>query len=266
MVSPRVRGSTPVAAIDGDFSHGFPADAGIDPMPAPSTPAPKRFPCAHGDRPSEANALADVAEVSPCPRGSTLCHHPSNGQTSGFPVPAGIALPGLPYGRTPEWFPRARGDRPHHHDPRRRHDPAPPHLRGSTSRHVHPVRGSIGSPAGAGIDPGTHRGDPELGGFPRGCGDRPARVAMDERKIRFPPQPRGSPGRDWIQPPPRGHRSAPGREGFLKTSHARTKHRLKFLHPFLSPRQEFFGGIAINPTLAIDGNPAGATGRQGLPR
>ena len=111
-VSPCPRGSARLHLPRRAVGAGFPVPTGIGPASGEPTPATRRFPRAHGDRPISGPASVAHGQVSPCPRGSAYGSVDRRYEMSGFPVPTGIGPRSRAPLRRSRRFPRAHGDRP----------------------------------------------------------------------------------------------------------------------------------------------------------
>ncbi len=110
--SPRTRGSTHPRRPRHQRLQGFPAHAGIDPVPTSTPPAMSRLPRARGDRPELDRRWQLGWGASPRTRGSTRTSWTLACLMLGFPAHAGIDLPRPRAPGPHEGLPRARGDRP----------------------------------------------------------------------------------------------------------------------------------------------------------
>ena len=151
--SPLARGSTRPAWRARSDDLGFPARAGIDPIPPARSGRPGGLPRSRGDRPDCVVRAYAVAEASPLARGSTQSTRAAAELRAGFPARAGIDR----LDRAGSWrcsrLPRSRGDRPHSVHGWQLCDLASPLARGSTSSAQPSTPGGYGFPARAGIDP-----------------------------------------------------------------------------------------------------------------
>ncbi len=171
---------------------GSPASAGIDPVWVLADGASHRLPRIRGDRPVQVVRRHGRLRAPPHPRGSTPPGARLPRCPPGSPASAGIDPSRPPRRRPRPRLPRIRGDRPRHACLCRLSKWAPPHPRGST-----PVRscrhaGWVGSPASAGIDPGSATLISYRSWLPRIRGDRPPFHAGTIREFSAPPHPRGS--------------------------------------------------------------------------
>ena len=112
LVSPPTRGWTPVALIAPQQPFGFPAHAGMDPLPDGEEGRTPRFPRPRGDGPSRRNAATPRPPVSLPTRGWTLIEHAPAGGNAGFPAHAGMDRLPRDDGVLVNRFPRPRGDGP----------------------------------------------------------------------------------------------------------------------------------------------------------
>ena len=152
-VSPPTRGWTVSAEGAGRCRAGFPAHAGMDPLPTGSPPERQRFPRPRGDGPPFCKAKLDERAVSPPTRGWTHDRGTDRLREGGFPAHAGMDLRcEMPSARV-SWFPRPRGDGPVTAGSAAGFGWVSPPTRGWTrfppSRSTRP----IGFPAHAGMDP-----------------------------------------------------------------------------------------------------------------
>ncbi len=130
--------------------------------------------------------------VPPPTRGSTHAPLDALEAGAGSPAHAGIDLHPRGSCRTRLRFPRPRGDRPLPSPGRRPHRLVPPPTRGSTRDRLVRASAEVGSPAHAGIDPGTCSAASGRLRFPRPRGDRPKPVTSARGKVMVPPPTRGS--------------------------------------------------------------------------
>jgi len=192
VASPRARGSTvPVVAV-ALSERGFPARAGIDPVPNRSACFPPWLPRARGDRPGTSPLSPAPALASPRARGSTPDEAAVLQKVIGFPARAGIDPGTRRIISGCSGLPRARGDRPlSGHGPRLAQE-ASPRARGSTQSRPCGRKSIGGFPARAGIDllplPLPH---PHLR-LPRARGDRPCGQTCDSVRFGASPRARGS--------------------------------------------------------------------------
>ena len=152
---PHPRGSTHEIPRDprGARLRGSPASAGIDPSFVSHGAATGGLPRIRGDRPTAFKEQGTSVTAPPHPRGSTRGLDPRRAAAAGSPASAGIDPTVSISSTTRARLPRIRGDRPEVVVPRLGQHLAPPHPRGSTREHPHPLRQRDGSPASAGIDP-----------------------------------------------------------------------------------------------------------------
>ena len=192
LAPPRPRGSTLGKTMAGAAEDGSPAPAGIDPASDYILALRPRLPRARGDRPKKRIPPPPDVTAPPRPRGSTGVRRQAVRLGRGSPAPAGIDPPPA---LIPDWrsrLPRARGDRPPNGRPKGARAKAPPRPRGSTLLDDPAPHHVGGSPAPAGIDPGSRRIGPTRSRLPRARGDRPERAADDAKIMAAPPRPRGS--------------------------------------------------------------------------
>ena len=172
-VSPHSRGWT--FTPDGDLAmeSGFPALAGMDPLPALQDAHLAGFPRTRGDGPSACSITWPANPVSPHSRGWTRAGAFDPDDRGGFPALAGMDL----YAR---WrsghgirFPRTRGDGPPTSVARCSPSRVSPHSRGWTISANRIKQPDDGFPALAGMDPEVSRMPDITMRFPRTRGDGP---------------------------------------------------------------------------------------------
>ncbi len=144
---------------------GSPAPAGMDRTLRPSSCATARLPRACGDGPG------------------TRVYRPTDRPT-GSPAPAGMDPPDARSASTGQRLPRACGDGPGTRVYRPTDRPAPPRLRGWTRRTHGQLLLASGSPAPAGMDPGSCLRSTSSGRLPRACGDGPPKPQAHLRRDR----------------------------------------------------------------------------------
>ena len=223
--SPHTRGWTLRIALRRGGHVGFPAHAGMDPVPRarrcwpwrlPRTrgdgppPGPRgrtraRLPRTRGDGPVCALGTAVMRKASPHTRGWTLHRAVDDDGDPGFPAHAGMDRCRSARPRTGTWLPRTRGDGPHRRGRRHRERPASPHTRGWTLAVTEQIAGVAGFPAHAGMDPGPGRRDPQPAGLPRTRGDGPFQYYTAPVADAASPHTRG-----WTRPGVPGHVAGDG--------------------------------------------------------
>ncbi len=189
---PHTRGSTQCHRVAAWGSPGSPAHAGIDPRSGPVTGARMRLPRTRGDRPAATAIQSQRREAPPHTRGSTAAGLVSGYANAGSPAHAGIDPRDFRCARVHHGLPRTRGDRPFGGPSVDLQRVAPPHTRGSTVSISRGEPPELGSPAHAGIDPGSTRLFGRALRLPRTRGDRPARTSAALPVKMAPPHTRGS--------------------------------------------------------------------------
>ena len=111
-VSPPTRGWTLRPPSTSAHRGGFPAHAGMDPTPSPTTARIARFPRPRGDGPPLSRTESPDRKVSPPTRGWTLTSSEFRTRWLGFPAHAGMDLHMRRRRRPTLRFPRPRGDGP----------------------------------------------------------------------------------------------------------------------------------------------------------
>ena len=150
--SPHTRGWTRPRGVARVRPDGFPAHAGMDPLPAGRALSASGLPRTRGDGPRMTSVRSSPSAASPHTRGWTRPRADGRPASCGFPAHAGMD----PAHNTPDaWspgLPRTRGDGPSVHCLAFARREASPHTRGWT-RVVDDVhRGGRGFPAHAGMD------------------------------------------------------------------------------------------------------------------
>ena len=151
--SPHTRGWTPRRARQCLCDRGFPAHAGMDPLPRPSRRCCRWLPRTRGDGPRARRTDPVRRAASPHTRGWTLNSPTIEHLCAGFPAHAGMDP--RTYGTTCSscGLPRTRGDGPADSSHQSAGEMASPHTRGWTHRHDSQHRALEGFPAHAGMDP-----------------------------------------------------------------------------------------------------------------
>ena len=151
--SPHTRGWTGSTRERRRAPRGFPAHAGMDPIPAARWQGLARLPRTRGDGPVGATPLHPSRPASPHTRGWTPRPRPAGWPAYGFPAHAGMDLADIFTEGKFKWLPRTRGDGPAQIDAGTDTDPASPHTRGWTRSRRHRAPSGKGFPAHAGMDP-----------------------------------------------------------------------------------------------------------------
>ncbi len=189
---PRGRGSTPHWIDSSRSSIGSPAWAGIDPGRWPAPRSGRRLPRVGGDRPRVRTDHWVYGLAPPRGRGSTSPRVDHVGVDRGSPAWAGIDPRRALALRRSSRLPRVGGDRPGSPTRAMLASAAPPRGRGSTPLQRGAPGARRGSPAWAGIDPGSTMGLLRSPRLPRVGGDRPFCRSERGRVVRAPPRGRGS--------------------------------------------------------------------------
>ena len=152
---------------------GFPAHAGMDRSATSSRSDAGRFPRPRGDGPRRRWPRARLSSVSPPTRGWTAVtgRHPV--EVCGFPAHAGMDLRAHRRACRSSRFPRPRGDGPRGPTPTATSTQVSPPTRGWTLEGLRNLRGCVGFPAHAGMDPPRRRRSELRSRFPRPRGDGP---------------------------------------------------------------------------------------------
>ena len=173
VASPHTRGWTRGVGGQPGGHGGFPAHAGMDPVPPPPLPARPRLPRTRGDGPRAPLIRLARYPASPHTRGWT--HQPPAGHPRhrGFPAHAGMDR-GLPRdAQLHVGLPRTRGDGPWNCPTSAAAMTASPHTRGWTLVVGSPQLGLRGFPAHAGMDRSPRPMRDALVRLPRTRGDGP---------------------------------------------------------------------------------------------
>jgi len=190
--SPRSRGSARLESAGPHHLAGFPALAGIGPLPARYACTPRGLPRARGDRPAAAELPSLAAPASPRSRGSARCGCRGDRDRHGFPALAGIGPRSEASAGSCRRLPRARGDRPRKIIAGSTPLVASPRSRGSAPDRRNPRYGHRGFPALAGIGPTSCRCTGVKPRLPRARGDRPSIGARPRGSAPASPRSRGS--------------------------------------------------------------------------
>ena len=190
-VSPPTRGWTAGGSRRQGARTGFPAHAGMDPVPIARLFASTGFPRPRGDGPDLGLPDVRIDEVSPPTRGWTPSGRAWQLLCPGFPAHAGMDR-GMACGRAGgARFPRPRGDGPPAASCERARSQVSPPTRGWTMSGFFPEQQVSGFPAHAGMDPGNPGGRPGRPGFPRPRGDGPPLLFGQDQPGQVSPPTRG---------------------------------------------------------------------------
>ena len=189
---PHPRGSTPVDELTARLECVSPAPAGINPKRARHPGRDRRLPRTRGDQPWSRASCRAPRKSPPHPRGSTHLPRRDDHLPRVSPAPAGINPRRRARGVRRNCLPRTRGDQPTTRRICRGRLSSPPHPRGSTRRLRPAFECLVVSPAPAGINPWSSRGDRGFASLPRTRGDQPGRPMTPLVTFRSPPHPRGS--------------------------------------------------------------------------
>ena len=110
--TPHARGSTSTTIRDNLPWDGYPACAGIDPVPVRAEPGTPGLPRMRGDRPLHARPFQPQLKATPHARGSTSRFTRSRPPGLGYPACAGIDPSRARGSAEQNGLPRMRGDRP----------------------------------------------------------------------------------------------------------------------------------------------------------
>ena len=172
--SPRTRGWTFQLLRYQDGPGGFPAHAGMDPLPMVSIASGRRLPRARGDGPSACCVAGTLLMASPRTRGWTIYGRGPTGKGKGFPAHAGMDPDFSECGFGAGWLPRARGDGPVVDRLTYQKLLASPRTGGWTRSRPALRTARTGFPAHAGMDPSGARIPAASRGLPRARGDGPS--------------------------------------------------------------------------------------------
>ena len=192
---PRSRGWTRGRPDPRTPRAGSPALAGMDPRRMSRAPAAAWLPRARGDGPAASIAATAPSAAPPRSRGWTVGAAARRDVPGGSPALAGMDPASSSRQRPTAGLPRARGDGPGPRDAACWRASAPPRSRGWTPAHGVGLRGLVGSPALAGMDP--RRSSTAWGWrwLPRARGDGPLPRDGVCRNLAAPPRSRG-----WTRP------------------------------------------------------------------
>lgn len=224
--SPRARGSTCHVLLAGAGFLGFPACAGMYPLPLTPRSCPRRLPCTCGDVPVVLATYEGATKAHPHVRGYTLRTADVWRAGAGSCACAGMD-PGF---RSSRWrrarLPRMRGDRPDVTQYWPLVKEAPPHVRGWTQHRPQIDRIEAGSPAHAGMDPRSTPGPTGSTRLPRMCGDGPSVAIWVPKLLKAPPYARGCTSGRLAEE--RDRRGTPARAGMGPSRPARSRRPIWF--------------------------------------
>ncbi len=176
-VSPPTRGWTLDCVCRLRGNAGFPAHAGMDPLPVLRTEPPRWFPRPRGDGPRTSSTSVRRWTVSPPTRGWTPDEPSAVLTDAGFPAHAGMDPAAYADWRSDERFPRPRGDGPYKDRWCGEGERVSPPTRGWTPDALQGIGLGLGFPAHAGMDPVRLKVTIRIPWFPRPRGDGPLYVA-----------------------------------------------------------------------------------------
>ncbi len=188
---PRRRGWTPQFVEDALPHRGSPAQAGMDPVRCACRAARRRLPRAGGDGPSERNRSSASRSAPPRRRGWTQRRRHRVGEDLGSPAQAGMDPRPSRRWAACRGLPRAGGDGPTACRRVEEAAMAPPRRRGWTLRVGRLPEQCNGSPAQAGMDPGSAARRGPRRRLPRAGGDGPRPGGHSLRLQTAPPRRRG---------------------------------------------------------------------------
>ena len=171
--SPHTRGWTRVRRWWRLPRRGFPAHAGMDPVPAGSRGAAARLPRTRGDGPVQLEVFPGAVAASPHTRGWTPAKPSRAMPGPGFPAHAGMDRLHAVRRHFAQRLPRTRGDGPPRGLPLAGSTTASPHTRGWTCCDCGSRLWRWGFPAHAGMDRSSATGRVAYQGLPRTRGDGP---------------------------------------------------------------------------------------------
>ncbi len=177
-VPPRPRGWSRRAASALARFRGSPASAGMVPAYVPQSLPPAGFPRVRGDGPTWSTDRHRESRVPPRPRGWSPGQARILRPIRGSPASAGMVPRREQDPRKGRRFPRVRGDGPYAATSRRRIAAVPPRPRGWSHIIFYRAILSSGSPASAGMVPGTAATGNLWDRFPRVRGDGPLRAVV----------------------------------------------------------------------------------------
>ena len=189
--SPRSRGWTLFSPAVHGAEPGFPALAGMDPLPRRPARGPVGLPRARGDGPQYPRSASLRAMASPRSRGWTRARGAAPPRRGGFPALAGMDPLLMADPRVVRRLPRARGDGPPAASGSPAGGRASPRSRGWTHRLALAADRPAGFPALAGMDPTMAGRDRRGVRLPRARGDGPRQVERRPRRGAASPRSRG---------------------------------------------------------------------------
>ena len=179
-------------SVDPEVHHrGSPAPAGMVPTLGDAGVLRDRFPRTRGDGPRRASSAVGSRPVPPHPRGWSRPVALAGSGRMGSPAPAGMVPERALEPQGCCGFPRTRGDGPNQEVEVAYMGVVPPHPRGWSPIQPIGARDNEGSPAPAGMVPGSRLPRPPWGRFPRTRGDGPSAPLTSFAPAPVPPHPRG---------------------------------------------------------------------------
>ncbi len=188
---PHARGWTLARAVGLEGSIGSPARAGMDPTGPARRIRRRRLPRTRGDGPPVDLRMALTPRAPPHARGWTPESPQLRGPGLGSPARAGMDPRSNEEIRDSVWLPRTRGDGPERGPYTFLLYKAPPHARGWTQADRPQHVAARGSPARAGMDPGSCWPWASLARLPRTRGDGPRLTSGTITAGWAPPHARG---------------------------------------------------------------------------
>ncbi len=171
--SPHTRGWTRTPCHVRNRPAGFPAHAGMDPIPSPVCVSRSRLPRTRGDGPGSGKDWESNRAASPHTRGWTPPDDGDECDICGFPAHAGMDRLRAAWVGAWRRLPRTRGDGPPPSARSRIDREASPHTRGWTASPREGEECAVGFPAHAGMDHRRARAQRVPRRLPRTRGDGP---------------------------------------------------------------------------------------------